>query len=152
MITAIRFFWNGIKINGEPKLIKCSYSLDNHHDHSESVSICAKQYGAMLPHDLFTVINDTDIYSDFHDTDRATLTPAHPLYVYARFAAEKAEIRSLSKPANCVTLERRSKLAGLQGHSDPGQPTAADLEAVEAMKNATKVYHNRSNLIVFDCK
>lgn len=95
--TSIKFFWNGIKVNGSRELIKCFYDLDNNREHSPSVSIYAKGYGAELPTDIFVVSNDTDLITDYFDTDSATLTPAHPLYKYARAAALKAEIRGAEK-------------------------------------------------------
>ena len=158
MTTNIKFFWNGIKVNGSKSLIKVFYSLDNNKDHAPSVSISSQGYGDQLPGDLFTVYNDTDYYTDYFDTDRATLTPEHPLYKYARAAAEKAEIRSLTRSIeqlaqNIATRPafycrddfyknelqaKREKLAELQTHKDPGQPTAADLAAVESMNTAAE--------------
>lgn len=47
---SIRFFWNGIKVNGG-KLIRCYYFTDSR---SDSVTIGARDYDH-LPRDLFTV-------------------------------------------------------------------------------------------------
>ena len=146
--TSVKFFWNGIKVNGEKKLIRCFYSVDDN-----AVSISARDYDH-LPRDIFTVKNGTDLYTDYSDSDRATLTPDHPLYKYARAAALKAAMRGepeyiaqlrarLGQPGGfCydsrkAEIERREKrlaqytaeLATLP----QGQPTAADLAAVEAM-------------------
>ena len=85
---SIRFFWNGIKVNGG-KLIRCYYFTDSR---SDSVTIGARDYDH-LPRDLFTVKNETDLYSVYFDSDSATLTPAHPLYKYARAAALKSAMR-----------------------------------------------------------
>ena len=79
-MTTIKFFWNGIKVNGENKLIRCFYSLDNNRDNIPSVSISCRDYSGHLPGELFLVENHTDLYTDYHDTDRATVTPDHPLY------------------------------------------------------------------------
>lgn len=154
--TSIKFFWNGIKLNGNSQLIKCSYSLDNHRDVVEPcVTIMAERYGAVLPKDIFTVNNDTDSYTDYHDTDNATITASHPLYPYARAAALTAEIRSNRKllesrrrlaenappysrefyrkeaEQTAARLERyEGELAAL-GHI--GHPTVGDLKAVAAM-------------------
>lgn len=156
--TSIKFFWNGIKLNGSRELIKCFYSLDNNCEHSPSVSIYAKGYGAELPRDVFVVSNDTDIMTDYFDTDSATLTPAHPLYKYARAAALKAEIRHAEKHLSyCESRavpglwmadyyageaehcrDRLNSYRAELDHLPTGQPTAADLAAVEAMNLAAE--------------
>lgn len=163
MTTSIKFFYNGIKINGENKLIRCFYSLDNStRESGPCVTIYAKGYGAELPGDLFAVENDTDIMTDYFDTDSATLTPAHPLYAYARAAALKAAMRG--EPEYIEKLEqriasgklapwqnadsfraeaqqRREKLAAMEQELQrlpKGHPTAADVEAVHAMNTAAE--------------
>lgn len=148
MTNSIRFYWNGIRINGEKSLIKCSYSLDNHSDHKECVTIYAKGYGAALPRDLFYVVNESDSYTDYFDTDHAVLTPEHPLYKYARYAAAKAEMRYLPRhikyleeshsyypEGRKVEIEtKKARLAEFEAMEDPGHPKASDLEAVFYMK------------------
>ena len=167
MTTSIKFFYNGIKLNGENKLIRCFYSLDNStRESGPCVTIYAKGYGAELPGDLFAVENDTDIMTDYFDTDSATLTPAHPLYPYARAAALKAAMRG--KPDYIAKLEqdyqqtqqqpsryhwrkpediraeidrRREKLAAMEQELQrlpKGHPTAADVEAVHDMNTAAE--------------
>lgn len=159
--TSIKFFWNGIKLNGNSQLIKCSYSLDNHRDVTEPcVTMMAERYGAVLPKDIFTVNNDSDPYTEYHDTDSATLTASHPLYPYARAAALTAEIRSDRK-----LLESRQRLAEnappysrefyqkeaeqtaarlerydgeLAALGNIGQPTADDLKAIAVMNLAAQ--------------
>ncbi len=163
MTTSIKFFYNGIKINGENKLIRCFFSLDNSTRQDGScVTIYAKGYGAELPGDLFAVENDTDLMTDYFDTDSATLTPAHPLYPYARAAALKAAMRG--EPDYIEKLEqriasgklapwqnadsyraevqqRREKLAAMEQELQrlpKGHPTAADVEAVHDMNTAAE--------------
>lgn len=158
--TGIRFYWNGIKVDGG-ELIKCGYSAQN----DGSVTIYAHGYGAQLPREYFTVRNDTDLYTDYFDTDRADVEPDHPLYKYVRYAAMKAATRGdrayIEKTrANIEKAEqqpqktqfvrdwierekkdvarRAARLAEFDAMKDPGQPTAADLEAVEAMKTAAE--------------
>lgn len=161
--TAIKFFWNGIKINGSKTLIRCFYSLDNRHDGREGVTIYARDYSGHLPGDLFRVQNDTDLYSDYHDTDRAELFPDHPLYPYARAAAVSAKIREVKWS---ITQEKKHvERAGSRMTKDgadycakrilqlaeqvetlengrsalpKGHPTAADIEAVHALNLASK--------------
>lgn len=142
--TAIKFFWNGIKLNGSNKLVKCFYSLDNRHDGRECVTIYARDYSDDLPGDLFPVENGTDTYTDYFETDRADLFPGHPLYPYARAAALKAAIRDLERYPGCGELDRavraqkleryRAELAALP----TTQPTAAEVEAVHAQNQAAE--------------
>lgn len=154
---SIRFYWNGVKVDGG-SLIRCFYSLDNNRDHSPSVSISCSDYSAKLPADLFTVRNDTDLMTDYFDTDRATLTPEHPLYKFARYAAECAEIRHLQNSTKRLAenieknprfyarddyykndlRQQQERLEHLKKHKNPGQPTAADLEAVAALNSAAE--------------
>lgn len=163
---SIRFFWNGIKINGENKLIRCFYSLDNStRQPGPCVTIYAKGYGAELPRDLFTVKNETDSMTDYFDTDSATLTPAHPLYKYARAAALKSAMRG--EPEYIAKLEQeaqnaqqpgryhwrtvdsiRAEIDRRQAQFDrnaaelatlpKGHPTAADVAAVHEMNTAAE--------------
>lgn len=151
----LRIYWNGIKIDGG-SLIKCSYSLDNNVNHAESVTIYARSYGDSLPRDLFEVRNDTDLYTDYFDKDSATLTPSHPLYKYFRYAAEKAKARDDVKYCERLRAElnsgrrepwaghyetlrqdlarREAFIAEFAKHTDPKQPTAEDLAAIDAAR------------------
>lgn len=160
--TSIKFFYNGIKLNGENKLLKCFYSIDNSTAESgPCVTIYARDYSD-LPRDLFPVENDTDIYTDYFDSDRATLTPAHPLYKYARAAAIKADLRDsvpylekLERTLNSGKLapwqnadalkidadSRRAKVEQYRAELEQlpkTHPTAADLAEIDAMKTAAE--------------
>ena len=150
---SIRFFWNGIKVNGG-KLIRCYYFTD-------SVTISARDY-ADLPRDMFKVKNETDLYTDYFDSDRATVTPEHPLYKYARAAALKAAMRGepeyIAKLKNTVENKKlapwqkpddfRAEIDRRQAQLDrnaaelatlpKGHPTAADVEAVHEMNTAAE--------------
>lgn len=152
---SIRFFWNGIKVNGG-KLIRCFYFT-----YSDSVTISARDY-ADLPRDMFKVKNETDLYTDYFDSDSATLTPAHPLYKYARAAALKAAMRGepeyIAKLKNTVENKKlapwqkpddfRAEIDRRQAQLDrnaaelatlpKGHPTAADVEAVHEMNTAAE--------------
>lgn len=160
--TSIKFFYNGIKLNGENKLLKCFYSIDNSTAESgPCVTIYARDYND-LPRDVFSVENDTDLYTDYFDSDRATLTPAHPLYKYARAAAIKADLRDsvpyleklertlnsgkLAPWQNADTLKndvesRRAKIEQYRAELEQlpkTHPTAADLAEIDAMKTAAE--------------
>lgn len=160
--TSIKFFYNGIKLNGENKLLKCFYSIDNSTAESgPCVTIYARDYND-LPRDVFPVENNTDLYTDYFDSDRATLTPAHPLYKYARAAAIKADLRDsvpyleklertlnsgkLAPWQNADTLKtdvesRRAKVEQYRAELEQlpkTHPTAADLAEIDAMKTAAE--------------
>lgn len=148
----IRIYYNGIKIDGG-KLIRCYYSLDNNADHSQSVSIGAMDYKD-LPRDLLPVTNNSDSYTDYFENDHAYITPDHPLYKYFRYAGLKDRARDAEK--RIKTLEeslngaerwsgqheayRREKatltaqIGEYKAATDPGQPTAADLESINRQR------------------
>lgn len=123
----IKFYYNGVKVNGG-KLIKCYYHLDEN-----SVCIYADSYGAVLPREYFTVKNDSDSYTDYHDKDHAVVSAEHPLYKFARYVALKGVMsgKTYYKPTEAQASE-------WENTKDPGQPTAADLSAVEEMKTAAE--------------
>lgn len=153
MTNSVKFYWNGLRINGEKTLIKCSYSLNNHKEHKQCVTLYARDY-SHLPRDLFVVENGTDYYTDYFDTDSATLTPDHPLYKYARYAAAKAEIRDLKHYVEYTekNLEtsayykrnrdyyeneiktKREKIAELEAIENPGHPTDDDLMRIAELR------------------
>ena len=146
--NSIKFFYNGIKVNSG-KLRKCFYSTSEN-----SVTISAHDYGTSLPRDLFPVKNDTDLYSDYFDTDRATIAEDHPLYKYARAAAVKAEIRYMKRHIEYLEKQEaypkghplhgyyekeiareRERLAMYEAEqAEQGQPTDADLAKIEQQR------------------
>ena len=149
---AIKFYYNGIRINGDKKLIPVFYSLDNNADHSPSVSISARDY-EHLPREFFDVTNNSDPYTDYFDSDRTELRPDHPLYKYARYAAERAKIKEKesrikylednikSRPAfydrdyyKSELEQLREQVAELKAHKNPGQPKAEDIEKIKEMR------------------
>ena len=154
---SIKFFYNGIKVNGG-KLIRCFYFTDSK---SDSVTISARDY-ADLPRDMFKVKNETDLYTDYFDSDSATVTPEHPLYKYVRAAALKAAMRGepeyIAKLKNTVENKKlapwqkpddfRAEIDRRQAQLDrnaaelatlpKGHPTAADVEAVHEMNTAAE--------------
>lgn len=160
MTESIKFFYNGIKVNGG-KLIRCFYFTDSK---SDSVTISARDYDD-LPRDMFKVKNETDLYTDYFDNDSATITPAHPLYKYARAAALKAAMRGEPeyiaklkqseqdaktpgryhwRSADAIRAEIDQRQAQLDRNAaelatlPKGHPTAADVEAVHEMNNAAE--------------
>lgn len=143
----IKIYWNGLRLGEGRDFVKCGY-----YKSGDTITIYADKYGRDLPRDLFNVENDTDIYTDYFDNDRARITPAHPLYKYIEFAAYKAEahniashIKALEKRAEkyattcpkysaeykAEAAKERARLAALEVIADPGRPTAADLDAID---------------------
>jgi hypothetical protein len=166
----IRIYYNGIKVDGG-RLIRCGYSIDNNAENTPSVSIYARDYDH-LPRDLFEVRNESDSYTDYFENDSTYLTPEHPLYKYFRFAAMKAKARDDSKYCEYLRetlnsgkrepwaghydnlradLARREKtLAEFAQMTDPGQPTAEDLEQIDLQRqeaeNARKAAEHEEEL------
>lgn len=131
--NSLKVFYNGLKINGEKKLIKAYMGING-----DSVRIYAKT-GETLPRDIWEVKNNTDLYTDYFDDDRVTLTSEHPLYKYVLFAAAKHEIRSERKFIETIpAIYRESykpdiecsqkRIAALEQIENPGQPSADELE------------------------
>ena len=118
---SIKFFYNGMKINGDKKItVKCSYDMDAD---GQTVRIYADGYGAQIPRDVFdNVKNDSDIMTDYFDKDGCTVTPAHPLFKYIQYAAAKCELSGY-KANRKETYEKFIAV-------NPGQPTATDMSAV----------------------
>lgn len=143
----IKFYYNGLRLNGSKELTKCGYYTRE----DGSISIYADGYGAELPRDLFDVKNDTDIYTDYFDKDSATVTAAHPLYKFVKFAALKATAHDLKhqadhyakragargvSPSAAAWYKKEAaaaaeRLANLEKMADPGQPTAEDLAKID---------------------
>lgn len=144
MTTQIKFFYNGIKLNGEKSLIKCKYRIEKA---GSPVSILADSYGEVLPRDIFQVTNDTDSMTDYFDHDHTTISPYHPLYKFAAYVAAKAEVKLLQK--HIAYLEKMAKgnfmpesyqeeaeqkkkwMENLQSilASNPGHPKESDITA-----------------------
>lgn len=158
MTESIKFFWNGIRVNGCKSLIKCYYSIDNNHDGRPEVHISARGYSDSLPGDVFAVENGTDSMTDYFETDGTRIGPDHPLYKYARRAALESEIHYAQSGIKYAekraaaggymadyykkdAAERRERLEAQRAELETlpkGQPTAADLEAVREMNLAAE--------------
>jgi hypothetical protein len=83
MTNTIKFFYNGIKINGG-KLQACCYFRDVK---NESIQICKQSKKSDLTsrfskevEEFFTIKNDTDLMTDCFDSDSILVCPDHPLY------------------------------------------------------------------------
>ena len=121
----IRFLMNGIKVDGG-RLVPCYYGI-----YDDEVSISCKSYTHDLPDEYFDVVNNSDCYTDYFESDSTTLGPEHPLYKYARYVALK----------NIVSGKKYWKLsdeqkAEFERMKNPGQPTAADYAAIKELRKA----------------
>lgn len=123
----IRFYYNGIKVDGGP-LIPCFYSLYGLQMETPTITLYAREYSGRLPREYFTVENRSDSYSDYHDKDSAEIPPYHPLYRFAHYNAMKAAAR--------MEKEESPLLAKFRAMENPGQPTAADIGKVADMRLA----------------
>lgn len=161
----IRIYWNGIKIDGG-KLIRCLYIAN-----PDSVTICERDYKD-LPRDLFEVKNDSDSYTDYFETDRATVGKDHPLFKYFYYAALKEQARDSEryiegylKKRLALTKEpfsgafkfykdelkkHEAQVKLFKAQTDPGQPTAEDLAEIDRQRtekeNERKAQEHREEL------
>lgn len=144
----IKFYYNGLKVDGG-ELIKVYYYINP--VQPDSVSISARDY-KKLPRDLFEVKNETDLYTDYFDNDSTTLGADHPLFIYAKYNALKARAKDAERTIKYNEKEmqrgevwkgfldsRRKNIEEAQKtieafkqETDPGQPTAEDLEQINA--------------------
>ena len=158
--TSIKFFWNGMKVNGNKELIKCSFSM---YGEDGNITIWADSYRSDIPTDIFDVVNESDGMYDYYEKDHVFLKPDHPLYPYIHAAALSAtlhyaesrvryyekrianygtnsrdrydSVESLRKSVQELAgkaEEIRAKLADLPKN----QPTAADVEKCHARREA----------------
>ena len=159
----IRIYWNGLKIDGG-KLIGCYFHYD---PSAETVCVSAKNYDD-LPRDLFEVVNETDVYTDYFDNDRATVDASHPLFPYLRYAALKEDARyavrnveriekrisdgdqRAAKIYSAELARDRARLEAFRAERDPGQPTASDLAEIDRQRteaeNARREAEHRAEL------
>jgi hypothetical protein len=78
----LKFYWNGIK-DGAGKLQTCSYSVGPFCTYPEGTIVIYKRgYDSFScgVHAAFFIKNDTDIQSDYMETDRIYVEPSHALY------------------------------------------------------------------------
>jgi hypothetical protein len=94
----LKFLWNGIKVKG--KLYRAWYSLGNlHHYPADTITVSARDYHS-FPAEVracFHVENETDLQSDYFDSDRLRICSSHPLYGLAKaaYGAHEAHFEKL---------------------------------------------------------
>ena len=143
----LRIYYNGMKVDGG-ELIRCHYYIDRD---SQAVTIYARDYCGDLPRAFLPVVNETDSMTDYFETDRATVDASHPLHKYFLYAAKSADAKSAARSIQNIEkrisarpgaariyasdLERdRAAVDAFKAERDPGQPTAADLAAIDTQR------------------
>jgi len=92
----LKFFYNGIKVN--EKLIPCYYSLGGFKYDNTSISIYAKSILSKLPNiGSSKVQNDSEMQSDYFESDRIILKQNNPYYQEALKAFIKSEEKALAR-------------------------------------------------------
>ena len=92
-MTTLKFFWNGIKVNGG-KLQTACYSTGPIIGCPEgTITIYAKSYRRFTAEigEALDVQNDSDAMTDYFETDRIRVTPDHALYQVVLKAAQANE-------------------------------------------------------------
>jgi len=78
-MKTIKFFWNGIKIDG--KLYRCHYSDGKLINYPEgTLTIYRKDYGIMPDVPGLNVQNDSDLMTDYFERDRIRIKPDNKFY------------------------------------------------------------------------
>ncbi len=90
----IKFMYNGIKING--KLVKGFWSKGGYTNGAE-IAFYAKEYSTPELKEIFNVKNDTDIMTDYFETDTIYFMPDDKYIEEARAAFIKKETRLIEK-------------------------------------------------------
>lgn len=143
MKNEIKIFWNGVKINGELNRFRFTINGD-------CVCFYGTDYSAEMPNDCgLVVVNNSDSMTDYFEKDHGSIAADHPLYKFFKHAAIVAEIhyckgeirqyeRWGKKWHNDYSAEiarwneKLAELEAAEKAENPGQPTAADFEKVEA--------------------
>lgn len=91
MAQNIKFQWNGIKVDG--KLVRCFFSKGALVNHPKgTITVYARSILDALPRlDGLTVENNTEIQTDYFESDRCRIVPESPWYTEALAAYEAAE-------------------------------------------------------------
>ena len=119
---AIRFFWNGLKVEGSKKLIPCYlryYAAGERRPDTlpACVSVSARGYENLpqVVRDAFQITNNTDLMTDLFDHDRFKVTAESPYWATALAAAtveiERTIKRIAGRLARCDSSYLRGELA-----------------------------------------
>lgn len=94
--NTVKFFWNGLKVNGE--FHKCYYSSGPYTAASGlpegTITMYAANYKRIPRIPELNIENETDIMIDYFESDRIRILPNSPLYNEAKKALRAHEIHS----------------------------------------------------------
>lgn len=148
MENTIKFFWNGIKLNG--KLNKFRFDLNQL---DSSVSFREEGWDAEMPEECgVEVINNSDSMTDYFERDHGRVYQDHPLHKFFCHAAIQCKVhdmkqhkKNLEKLMQKRGWDYEDKIAELNrditywsNFVNPGQPTAEDFEKVAEYVAAKK--------------
>lgn len=90
----VKFMWNGIKVDG--KLYRAHYYAGAYTKESGlpdgTITVYAKDYSVDFPEiEGLTIINESDIMTDYFEKDRIRITPDNKFYKDALEAVKKQE-------------------------------------------------------------
>lgn len=91
-IRKIKFLPHAIKYDGKREKVhywKGGYTKESGFP-EETITVCARGYGNCLPREL-SPKNETDLMTDYFDTDTARVTPSSPYYKDVLKALKKKE-------------------------------------------------------------
>jgi hypothetical protein len=85
----LKFLWNGIKVNG--KLYRARYSPGEVIGQpAETITIYAKDYERFPAIEGLTIINNSDIMTDYYEKDRIRVRPDNVHYAAVKAALDAA--------------------------------------------------------------
>lgn len=103
IIDAPIFYWNGVKDAKGGKLTPCWYSKGRLVSNADEniISISARDYKRFSAKVAvcFVVHNDSDMMTDYFDSDRIRVLPCHPLYPQVLKAWEAAQAHNAKRAA-----------------------------------------------------
>lgn len=101
MANTLRFFWNGIKANGG-KLQRAFLSIGGLANHPDgTITIYARDYSGFSAEvrAAFKVENNSDMMTDYFETDTIRVMPSHPLYAQVLEAVNAREAHYAKRAA-----------------------------------------------------
>lgn len=82
----VSFTMNGVRVNGGKTVSAYYIANKNAAGEYDAVTIYGRDYKG-LPREFLPVVNNSDGMTDYFENDSATLTPEHPLFPWALYAA-----------------------------------------------------------------
>lgn len=111
MASEIKFFWNGIKVDGKLHLV----SISDHMDNDGTITIYGKDYAGVPRIEGLSITNDTDSQTDYfcNDVARVSTKSLHYQAVLSAYQAKQARKvkRQLPTDAPAATSFEQKLLA-----------------------------------------